>query len=219
MRSSAAGALTGETPPVALLRTLEPIDTRRYQRMIGGLGLALVLAFSVYLYVTGGSSTPGIPAGQRIHRFVAPLATSDLNVPANAHPRCDPARPARRGLNVCGRVPTVLVFFALGAAPCVREVDAAQALARRFPGVQFGAVAINAGRAATAAVVRRHRWTIPVAFDLTGAIGQIYGVAVCPIIELIRRGGLVEQRLIGEAWQSPRALAGPVSRLAGVSGG
>ena len=40
------------------------IDTRRYQWMIGGIGLVLVVAFSVYLYAHGGGHThPGVPAG------------------------------------------------------------------------------------------------------------------------------------------------------------
>jgi hypothetical protein len=195
----------------------QPIDTRRYQWMIGGFGLLLVIIFSVVLSASGGSSTPGVPAGQPIHRFVAPLATSNLNVPANAHPRCDPARPARRGLNVCGRGALVLAFFTPGAAPCVSEVDTLQAVSGRFKRITFAAVSINANRASTAALVRRHHWTIPVAFDLTGAIGQVYGVEVCPIIELVRPGGIVQQRLIGKGWLQPSALAGRVARLAAVS--
>lgn len=195
----------------------QPIDTRRYQWMVGGFGLLLVIIFSVVLSASGGSGSPGVPAGKPIHRFVAPLATSDLNVPANAHPRCDPTHPARRGLNVCGRGALVLAFFTTGAAPCVREVDTLQSVSRRFRGITFAAVAVNASRASAAALVRRHHWTIPVAFDLTGAIGQVYGIEVCPIIELVRPGGVVQQRLIGEAWRQPSALAGVVARLAAVS--
>jgi hypothetical protein len=190
------------------------IDTRRYQWMIGGFGLVLVFIFSIYLYAHNGSSSPGVAPGKYLHKFVAPLATSDLNVAANAHPRCDPAHPASRGLNVCGRRPIVLAFFALGASRCEREVDALQALSSRFPRVQFAAVAVNADRADTARLVRSHHWTmIPVAFDLTGLIGQLYGVSVCPIVELAGRGGRVEQRLIGYGWEHPAQLAGPVRRF------
>ena len=197
----------------------QPIDTRRYQWMIGGFGLLLLVIFSIYLLTGQKASSPGVPAGQPIHRFVAPLATSNLNVPANAHPRCDPARPARRGLNVCGRGALVLAFFVTGAASCVSEVDALQAVSTRFPDVHFAAVAVNAGRAITSTLIRRHGWTIPVAYDSTGAIGQLYGVVVCPIIELVRPGGIVEQRLIGERWRSSAALAPAVARLASAVGG
>ena len=41
------------------------IDTRRYQVMIGAVGLLLVVVFSIYLYANGGrGSHPGVAAGQ-----------------------------------------------------------------------------------------------------------------------------------------------------------
>ncbi len=190
-----------------------PVDPRRYQWIVGGVGLTLLLAFSVYMSLNGGGGAPGIAAGGRLREFVAPLATSDLDVAANVHPRCDPLRPARRGLNVCGHTPIVLAFFALGAAPCEREVNTMQAIARRYPRLVFAAVAVAAGRAPTARLVRRRHWTIPVAYDETGAVGQLYGVALCPLLELAGTGGVVEQRLVGEAWERPARLAAAVERL------
>jgi peroxiredoxin len=179
--------------------------------MIGGFGLLLVFAFSVYLYAHNGGGSPGVAAGQRLHRFVAPLAASGPDAPANTHPRCDPLRPARDGLNVCGRRPIVLAFFATDASPCVREVDALQRVSRRFGGLQFAAVAVDGSRADTVHLARRHGWTIPVAFDSTGAVGQIYGIEVCPIVELAAPGGMVVRRLIGESWERPEALATAVA--------
>ncbi len=143
------------------------IDTRRYQMMIGGLGLLLVVAFSIYLYANGGRGDhPGVAAGQPLKHFVAPLATSDLNVPANVSPRCDPTRPARRGLNVCGRRPIVLAFFAVGAKPCIRAVSSLQAIAPRFPQATFAAVAAGGNKPATLKLVHQHHWTIPVGLRL-----------------------------------------------------
>lgn len=193
------------------------IDTRRYQRMIAAFGILLVVAFSVYLWAQGGgaSTTPGIPAGHRLPRFVAPLATANLaSVAANPHPVCNPARPARRGLNVCDRRPLVLAFIALSAPPCIRQVDALQRLSARFPHVQFAAVAISASKAATARLVHREHWTIPVAYDLTGVVGQLYGVEVCPLLEVARAGGTVTRELIGEHWLTAAALTPVVSALA-----
>jgi hypothetical protein len=181
--------------------------------MIGGFGLAIVIVFSIYLYAHNGVTVPGIGPGKPLHRFVAPLATSGLNVPANAAPHCNPDRPARLGLNVCGRAPIVLDLFATGAGPCVRSVDAMQKIAPRFPRVQFAAVAVNADRHDTLALVRSHHWTIPVAFDTDGRIEEIYGVAVCPLIELAYRGGIVAERLIGKTWSDPERLAAEVGKL------
>ena len=88
---------------------------------------------------------------------------------------------ARRG-------PLVLSFFVTGAGQCVRQVSALQTLAGRFPAVQFAAVAIDGSHRATAALVRAHRWTIPVAYDRDGRVGALYGVAACPMVELADRG-------------------------------
>ena len=190
------------------------IDTRRYQLMIGGIGLLLVIAFSVLLYASGGRTTrPGIRSGQPLAHFVAPLATSDLNAPANVSPRCNPARPARRGVNVCGREPIVLAFFAVGARPCVRAVSALQAVARRFPRVSFAAVAAGGGRDATLKLVREHHWSIPVGYDSTGAVSQLCRIDVCPLIEIARRGGIVSRLLIGERWDRAPALARVLTQL------
>lgn len=189
------------------------IDTRRYQWMIGGIGLALVVAFSVVMYFAPAHARPGVRAGQRLHRFVAPLATSDLNVPANTSPRCDPAHPARRGLNVCDRGPIVLAFFATGGKPCIRAVTALQQLAASYPGTSFAAVAAGGSQKATRALVRRHHWTIPVAYDSSTAVAQLYDVTVCPMIEVAGRGGIVKRLLIGDAWQRARVLAPMLTHL------
>jgi hypothetical protein len=188
------------------------LDTRRYQWMVGATGLVLVIAFSIYLSTLGGSAGPGVAAGRRLHLFVAPLASSDLDAPANPHPRCDSLRPALRGLNVCGRTPLVLAFFVLGARPCEREVAALQAVSRRFPRTVFAAVAVDAGRTATARLVRARHWSIPVAYDETDVIGREYGIAVCPVVELSATGGVVERRLIGETWSRPARLAAAIRR-------
>lgn len=183
------------------------IDTRRYQWTIGAIGLALVLAFSIVMYLAPSRhDRPGVPAGARLHRFVAPLATSSLDAAANVSPRCDPARPARRGLNVCDRGPLVLEFFATGARPCVAAVSTLQRLASRFPDTSFAAVAAGGSRAATRELVHRYHWTIPVAYDPSTAVAQLYDVVVCPMIEIARRGGVVTRLLIGERWDRASAL-------------
>jgi len=182
--------------------------------MIGIFGTLLVVAFSVYL-TARGSQTAGVPAGKRLPLFVAPLATSDVNLDPNMSPRCDPAHPNPQGLNVCGRSPLVLGLFVTESGDCERQVDAIQAVSREFAGtgVQFAAVAVYAGRAASAALVRSHRWTIPVAYDRDGVVATAYRVAACPMVELAYRGGVVAQRLIGDHWLSRTALAARVRAL------
>lgn len=208
---AAAERAARRTPPPA-------IDTRRYQRMIGLLGVALVIIISISFLTTHGAGTAGIPAGKKLHFFAAPLALSNLNGDANTNPPCTAARHDPRALNIClmaARAPLVLALFVTNSSGCERQVSALQTLSSRYPPsqVQFAAVAVRTGHADARKAVLAHNWTIPVAYDADGAIGQIYGVEVCPIVELAYRGGVVARRLIGEHWASPSTLQPQVQAL------
>ncbi len=211
--AQAAGA-RGEPAPA--LPAPEPeIDPRPYRWMIGIFGLVLVIAGSIYGFAKLGVNGPGLAPGKRLHYFVAPLATAGLNGDANIKPRCDPSHPNPRALNVCGRTPLVLAFFVTGSGSCEQQVDTLQAVSRQFAptAARFAAVAVRAGRSDTAKLVRTHHWTIPIAYDRDGAIGALYGVEICPMVELARVGGTVQERLIGSRWLSVPALRARVQAL------
>ncbi len=193
------------------------IDTRRYRWAIGIFGTILVIVGSIYGFARNGVGSPGVAPGKPLHRFVAPLATAGVDLDANANPRCDPLHPNPHGLNVCGRTPLVLAFFVTGSSSCTREVDALQVLSRQptLRSIQFAALAVHADRGGTLAAVRRHGWTIPVAYDRDGSVADLYGIRICPIVELAYRGGTVARRLIGEHWSRPAALVGQVRVLVG----
>jgi peroxiredoxin len=186
--------------------------------MIGICGLVLVVAISIYQFATHGIGTTGVPPGQRLHYFAAPLAASTLNGDPNLNPPCTLARHDPRALNICllaRRLPLVLAFFVTGSQACERQIDALQSLSAEFPAsaVQFAAVAVNASHSSAAALVRSHHWTIPVAYDRDGAVGALYGVQICPMVELANRGGVVKDRLIGDRWLTVAALAPDVRAL------
>jgi hypothetical protein len=206
------------------------IDTGRYRSGLGIFGLTVVVVVSIYLFATHGVGTTGVPVGQRLHAFAAPLANSNLDGSANTqNPTCSPAKHDPRALNTClilRRSPLVLSFFDTGSSSCVGQVDALQRLSREVaPGsVVFAAVAVSAGHRETEALVRSHHWTIPVAYDSAGNVRQAFGIAICPIAELVQRGGIVAGRLIGEHWQTSAELAPAVRSLIaqsrrGVAGG
>lgn len=206
------------------LSSAPAVDTRRYRWMIGIIGLTLVAIFSVYLFASRGLGRTGVPPGQRLHYFAAPLAATTLSGSANLSPPCTVARHDPRALNICllvRRGPLVLSLFVTGSSQCEHQVDALQTLSARFSrsGVQFAAVAVNADRASTRAAIRAHHWTIPVAYDEGGAVGGLYGVAVCPMAELAARGGIVRDRLIGDRWSSSQALAPRVQALLAAGAG
>ncbi len=207
----AAAINDGPAPPKPV------IDTRPYRWAIGIFGLALVVAFSVYMFTTRGVQSTGVAPGKRLAYFVAPLASSSLNGDANVAPKCNPAHPNLRALNVCGRRPLVLGLFVTGSTDCKRQIDTLQAVSRQFPTseVQFAAVAVQASHASTATLARSHHWTIPIAYDADGAVGALYGVSICPMVELAYRGGIVADRLIGDHWLQSSALVGRVRALLG----
>jgi hypothetical protein len=188
--------------------------------MIGALAVVLLVAFSIYRIASPGPGTIGVPPGIRLRWFAAPLAGSTLVGDANMNPPCTVVHHDPRALNVCllaQRGPVVLGLFVTGSAACVREVDTLQAVSLRFRGspVQFAAVAVRTGPSQARAARRSHHWTIPVAYDRDGAVGALYGAAVCPIVELAARGGMVSGRLIGNRWLNRDALASRVQSLLG----
>ena len=129
-----------------------------------------MIVFSVLQFVSRGVGSTGVPPGQRLHFFAAPLAASTLNGAANLSPPCTLARHDPRALNICllaKRGPLVLAFYVTGSSSCQRQVDTLQAVSRQFSPreVQFAALAVGAGHAKTAGEVRSHHWTIPVAYD------------------------------------------------------
>lgn len=194
------------------------IDTRPYRWAIGAFGLGLVVVISVVLFLTRGVGTVGVPAGQRLHNFAAPLATSTLVGNANFAKPCKLGYLASRTVNTClttRHTPLVLAFFVTGSNACVREVDAVQKVSRQFAraAVAFAAVAVRASRSQAARLVHGRHWTVPVAYDLDGVVGAAYSVEICPLLELAYRGGVVKYRLIGDRWLQPSALAAKVRAL------
>jgi AhpC/TSA family len=198
---------------------------RRYGWGVGLLAAALVIAFALYTLTSRPSSTAGVPAGQPLRAFAAPLVGSTLVGDANVNPPCTAARHDPRAMNVCllvRRAPLVLAFFVTDSAACEREISTMQALAAEpsLRRAQFAAVAVHASRTAASRAVRTHHWTIPVAYDADGALGALYGVTACPLLELAQRGGTVAERLIGEHWLNQAALAVRVrALLAGARSG
>jgi hypothetical protein len=211
-RAASAPSRAPDLPPRPV------VDQRPYRWAIGIFGLTLVVAFSAYQLSSHGLATAGVAPGGRLHFFAAPLAASNLNGDANLKPPCIQSRHDPRALNLCllaRRGPLVLSFFSTGSKSCAQQIDTLQSVASEFPPgrVQFAAVAVHASRAATAALVRSHHWTIPVAYDRDGAVGSLYDVEICPLVELTGTGGLVADRLIGNHWRDASALAARVRRL------
>lgn len=195
----------------------------------GWIAIAFGLAILAYItwntLSTPATSSTGLPAGERLPPFAAPLVTSDLVGDANVAREADQgaagAKPAcavtdPRALNSCTlarRGPVVLAFFTEGADRCLAALDAMAQIAPRHPGVGFAGVAIRGDRDDVRKSARERRWGFPVAEDRDGAVANVYGVAICPTVVLAWRGGIVLRTALGSEETTPAALERAVRRL------
>jgi AhpC/TSA family protein len=171
------------------------------------LGIAVIVALTYITLNTLRTDAPGsrgVPAGDPLPPFAAPLALSDLEGDANiatkpnsgdagSRPACEVRGPDI--LNSCElaeRGPVVLAFVATRSETCDRQVDALDRVRERYPDVSFAAVAIRGDRDDLRDVIRRRGWDLPVAYDHDGAVANAYAVAICPTVTFAYRGGRVE---------------------------
>jgi hypothetical protein len=184
--------------------------TRRYGWFVAVVGLALVAYVSLNTLRTDSVGSEGLEAGAKVPPFAAPLALGsiegDVNVARKPNQGSAGKRPACtvRGpqiLNSCElgeRGPYVLAFLATRGAQCTRELDRLARVGARHPDVQVAAIAIRGDRDDLRALVRRHRWRFPVAWDRDGILANLLGVAVCPQLTYARSGGVVQGTSVGE---------------------
>jgi hypothetical protein len=181
---------------------------------IAGVVIALVLIYvTVNTLRTDSNGSRGVPAGQEIPPFAAPLALADAK--CNGDEECDAnvQTKARKGIpaacdvhgpevmNSCEltRKPLVLAFLVAPSQKCIDQIDVLDRLRARFPDVQFAAVAIRGDHADLNGIIRRHGWKLPVGYDHDGAIANTFAVAICPTITFARRGGEVADTTLGTA--------------------
>jgi hypothetical protein len=165
---------------------------------LGAAGVVLLIIVTLNSIRTGGAP-PGLAAGARLPEFAAPLATSRFPAGRDAVDLADGGGDACRlrgpeVLNLCAlrdRGPVVLAFFATDGVACGRDLDALDRLRGRYPQLGIAAVAVRAERGQALALVRRHRWGFPVAYDADGRLATRYRVVTCPQFVFARQGGRV----------------------------
>jgi hypothetical protein len=197
--------------------------TRRYGWVVAIAAVALIAYVSLNTLRSDGVGSQGPKAGSRLPPFAAPLALGnvdgDVNVARKAGQGSAGDRPACsvRGagiLNSCQlaeRGPFVLAFLATRGAQCTRELDRLEQARRQYPDLQIAAVSIRGDRGTLAALVRRHGWGFPVAWDHDGILANLFGVAVCPQLTYALPGGIVHDTSVGEL--DSRALDARLSAL------
>jgi hypothetical protein len=176
-------------------------------RIVGAVGMAILVAITINTALTKPNGSTGIPPGQRLAPFAVPLAPSDLegdaNVATSENDGSAGAKPACsvrgvRILNICQldeRSPVVLALF-VNAGSCAGVLSDMQKLAPSFPGVRFAAVAIKGDRAQLRRLVRARSLTFPVGIDKDGALAVLYKIASCPQVSFAYPGGVVQSRAL-----------------------
>ncbi len=216
VRPSAAQRLAAnddaeETAPVRppVRRSGLPSGASRYGWFLGVV-LVLLLAFvTVNSLNSDGASSRGLTPGTPAPSFAAPLATGtldgDVNVATKAGqgsagevPACSIRRPDVLTLcTLTQQAPVVLTFFATRGGTCLDELEVVQAVARKHPDVRFAAISIRGDRGKLRDLIRRRGWDFPIGYDRDGVLANLYGVAVCPQIAYIKRGGATFDTTLG----------------------
>jgi len=179
--------------------------------LVGIAALVLLAVVAVGALRAGGSARPAqLAVGDPAPPFATPLASSrdpgDANVATpetvseelGRVPACRVRRPDV--LNACAlweRGPVALVFFSHRSRECLGEVDRLQAAARRHPRVAVAGVAIRGDRERVREAARARGWLLPVGIDGDGILARLYGVAVCPQVAFVARGGRIAGTSVG----------------------
>jgi hypothetical protein len=211
-RRSAAERLEerDRTHPEQVERPHVPRPGNRYAWLVG---IVMLMGLGVLLLTTAlpnsGKGVRGPAPGERLPVFAAPLATGHLEGEANVcqHRPCPrqagrvPACEVRSAdaVNLCRlrSRPLVLTFVVTRGADCEPQVDRIERIRSALPGVGFAVVMSGNKRGDAEQIVRRRRWTEPVAVDKDGALVNLYGVGVCPTTIFALRGGRVFQTALG----------------------
>ena len=185
------------------------------------VGIVLFMGIAVLLFTTAlpntGAGLKGPEPGDRLPAFAAPLATG--NARCNGDEACD-ANVCQRAkdcndtagntpackliseaiFNVCEarKKPLVLTFVFDKGADCNPQVDRVQRMTDEFPGVNFAVVYFSDEKPdEIAEIVKRRRWTRPVAHTPDGAVVNLYGVGGCPTTVFSHAGGRVLESKLG----------------------
>ena len=189
-----------------------PYQGNRYAWVVA---IVMLMGISVLLFTTAlpntGGGLRGLKPGATAPAFAAPLVTGDKEGDANVCQRASecsdqagrvPACQVRsEGIfNLCEarERPLVLTFVFDKGADCNPQVDRVQRMKDDFPGVNFAVVYFSdEDRAEVAEIVRRRKWTMPVAHTPDGAVVNLYGVGGCPTTVFAFKGGRVLETKLG----------------------
>lgn len=190
----------------------KPPDPRRttakYTWLVGVAAIILIIVVGANTLPHAGKGLKGLPPGSSLPVFAAAEATGPLDGPPNLKrsatdksvgnktPACDVH--GRGVVNLCDlrTKPLVLALIVPGPNRCERQLDSIQKIMPSYPGVNFAAIVSGRGKSTVASLVRRHKWTFPVALDPQLVLFGVYRAAICPTITFAYKGGIAKNSTI-----------------------
>jgi AhpC/TSA family len=170
----------------------------RYTWVVGVAFVLAVIVGGANLIGNEGAGYRGVPAGERLAPFAAPLATSNHDNDVNIQRRTSGGVPGacdvrlRGVVNLCDlrRKPLVITFVANGGADCGTQLDRVERVRGSFPGVTFLGVISRKSLDDARKMVRENGWRLPVALDRDGQLLNLYGIGDCPTTVFAKKGGV-----------------------------
>ena len=180
----------------------------RYGWVVGVAFLLVVIVAGANALRNSGEGFRGVPAGDRLPRFAAPLAIGgdgdkDANVQTKKNggipAACDVHGPGV--LNICEveqRGPVVITFVANATRGCEDQLDRVERVRRELPRVQWIGIVSRRKQKEVVDLIQDRRWGFPIALDNDAQLFNFYGVGDCPTTVFANRGGIVRRSELGE---------------------
>jgi len=102
-------------------------------------------------------------------------------------------------------------LWATWCPPCREEMPSMERLNVAMAGEDFVMLAVNAeanGRSVVPEFLKQTPYNFPILYDDKGVVQGLYGVSKFPESFIIRKGGIIAEKIIGPLdWASPKTIA------------
>ena len=201
----------------------EPRKPREPPRPGGRYGWVVGVAFVIVIAIglinlipNAGKGYRGVPAGELLPPFAAPLAVGgpDDKVVNIAPSKACSVRGAGV-FNVCterARRPLAFTFVANAKQGCEEQLNRVESVRREFPQVGFVGVVSKRDRSEVERLARERGWGFPIVVDGDAALFNLYGIGDCPTTIFARRGGIANASVRGRL--DPARLRAELRKIA-----
>lgn len=176
----------GRTTPPPSAR---PPGASRYGWFVGVVAVLVLTYIAVNTLRTGNGVA--VTRGEKLPPFAVPeLFAGGAAGGRDANVANHPCRvKLAEALVVCAeRRPLVLALASVKDEETLRQLDAMQRVAPRFPRVHFVGVFLRGDRGKARADTRKRGWSFPLGWDRQGDVAAVYGVRALPVLFVAASG-------------------------------